>query len=455
MITYASKRKLKAALLAATAILICAGFAGCGGGGGNSAAPAAASAGSYTLISPASREIGSTSVTLVSGGATLQASLPATTTVTVTERFYSSGRPLGVAGKIYDIKPNGLPFKPGTQLCISYSGIAEYQPDELTIVTGENLDQQLASTLDSGRGRICAQLQHSSPYGLARVESLRTPDYTFFGDTQTKKLYPPKITNASGTDPERGAYSAQTISIDCNLKCFESGARTFEVIQGGAYAGDLYIKDDGSYPLWLDMDELRWMPFKNTSGAVVAGIPYLLAAEYMKYYGSGGLESYEAQLDPPANRIQRFFFKEGQTAAYLYIEIVRDDTAAPGIITEEINNLDAGDFHYVINRTTAAITKTWISKIDGQHTVSAAPGDASYTALNGELLNAIHQLVGIEDTPDYTTGNPHDEYPRYTPLEELFAVNVMNLLKGYGWNNIQQFEAYYRDRLKAMQDPAK
>ena len=68
--------------------------------------------------------------------------------------------------------------------------------------------------------------------------------------------------------------------------------------------------------------------------------------------------------------------------------------------------------------------------------------------MNEELLYFLYVLVGMEDTPDYTTGDPLDEYPRYTPNQELFAVNVMNLLKGQGWNNLEAIEAYYRDRVK-------
>jgi hypothetical protein len=453
MIALNLKRKLQTALTAAAAMLICAG---CGGGGGGDSAPqVAASVGTYSLISPASREVGTTPVTIASGGATLIASLPATTTVTVTERFYTAGRPAGVAGKVYDIKPDGLAFQPGTQFCISYDDISEYQPGELTIVTGEQLDQQIPSTVDAPRGRICASLQHSSPYGMARVVNLHTPALTFFGDAAaTKRDFPPKVTATFENDDEFGSLSVTKIRIDCHNQCLEDGERTFKVIQSGTHAGDLNIMDDASYPLWTDMNHLEWMHFKNDSGAVVAGIPYLLAAEYMKVYGGGGLETYEAQLDPADNRIQRFFYYENQTTPYLYIEIIREDSTAPGVIRAEVNRQNQPKFDYVINRATAAITKSWISSLDGPHTVTAAPGDATYAAINQEFLNNIYVLVGMEDTPDYTTGNAWDVYPRYTPLQELFAVNVMNLMKGFGWNNIQQIEIYYRDRLKAIQDPA-
>ncbi|MFA6450178.1 MAG: hypothetical protein WCX65_11955 [bacterium] len=457
MIAGAIRKRLKTALMAASAVLICAGCGG--GGGGTTATPTEAGVGSYMLVAPVSREIGVAPVTLVCGGATLEASLPATTTVTITERFYTSGRPGGVAGKIYDIKPDGLAFKPGTRLCISYAEAeAEgYLTGELTLVTGERLDQELASTLDGSRGSICATLQHSSPYGMARVMSLRTPDYTFFGGSNTKTLYPIKVTSASEIDDEVGPVSVTKILVRCTpQQCLESGERTFKVAQSGTHAGELYIRDEGAYPMWQDMENLKWMPFKNEQGAILAGIPYLLASEYMALYAGGSpIAGYAAQLDPADNRIQRFFYYENQTAPYLYIEIIREDSTAPSVIRAQVNHRNSPIFNYVINRTTAAITKSWISPVDGPQSVMVSPGDAAYADINLELLYNIYTLIGMDDTPDYKAGNAWDAYARYTPNQELFAVNVMNLLKGFGWNNINQIEIYYRDRLKAMQDPAR
>jgi hypothetical protein len=451
MIKDTTKNILYSALFSATIALVCAGC----GGGGKSAAPITSDAGSYSLVEPVAREIGPAPATLVSGGATLVASLPATTTVTVTKRFYTYNRPEGVAGKIYDIKPDGMAFRSGTKLCISYSEATDYQPNELTIVTGEQLDQEVASTLDAANGRICAQLQHSSPYGLARARSITTPAYTFFGDMRTKELYRTKVTTTSETDSERGALAVTTILVDCNLNCIESGERTFKVVQGGKYDGDLYIGDNGAYQLWKDLGNLRWVQFKNSQGGLVAGIAYYLAVQYAKYYGGSPLPGYEAQLDPPDNRIQRFFYNsQGGLIPDFYIEIIREDSTSPGVIRAKVNRPNHPNFAYVINRSTAAITKSWVSTMDGAHSVSAAPGDAAYKAINDELLAAVYDLIGLDDTPDYTDGNAWDQYARYNPNQELFAVNVMNLLKGFGWNNVKQIEVYYRDRLKAMREPA-
>ena len=446
--------KTKAIALSATTLFFAALLAGCGGGGGgagvsqNAAAPPK---GVYSLISPASLDIGPATAAVSTTGATLEASLGATTTVTVSERFYTTGRPAGAAGKIYDIKPDGLAFRPGTRLCISYEN-AGYAPNELTIVTGEALDQPVPSSVNAGRGSICAELSHSSPYGMRRATSLTIPDSTFFGNMRTKELYKYSVKSYSETDRDLGALSVVKIFIDCNFACVESGERIFKV----ASNGDLLILDNGAYPLWYDLEQLKWIHLKNEQGAITAGIPYLLAAAYTDYYvGGGPLSGFSSQLDPADNRIQRFFYLKDPVKPYLYVEIIREDSTSPGVIRAVVDRDGHPKLSYVIDRATAAITKTWISTVDGFHSVSAAPGDSAYNDLNAELLYYIYVLVGIEDTPDYTAGNAHDQYPRYTPNQELFAVNVMDLLKGLGWNNLQAIEAYYRDRLQAAQDPAK
>lgn len=440
-------RRIRAGAVFAFALFLAATLTGCGGGGGGATqVTSTQSQGVYSLISPASRDIGTATSTVSTGDATLSASLAETTNVTISERFYTSGRPEGVVGKIYDIKPDGLAFRSGTKLCISYDNIDD-DPDELTIVTGEGLDQVVASSADYGKGAICAELSHSSPYGLNRVRNLETPASTVFGDMHTKEDYKYAVKTYSETDSELGALSVVKISVYCNLKCIESGDRIFKV----ASNGDLYIDESGAYSLWGDLDQLKWIHLRNDEGGIVAGIPYFLASAYLDYYmGGGPLSGAMSTLDPSENFIKRFFYKEGAVSPYLYLEIARNDSTQPGVITMKVNRTGDGDRSYTINQTTAAITK-YISNVEY---TSATPGDTGYTTLNNELLGYIYILVGIEDTPDYTAGNAYDEYPRYSPNQELFAVNVMNLLKGYGWNNMQQIEVYYRDRQQAATDTA-
>lgn len=458
------RKTLYIILIAAFSALL---FAGCGGGGGGSTGGAGdngnddsgippAGPSNYALIELASGEVGAEPSTVAAAGVSLTASLQAPAEVTISERFYTSGRPAGAIGKIYDIKPDGLQFKPGTRLCIDYTD-TDYAGDELTIVTGENLDVELAGVNENGR--LCAELAHSSPYGFHRASNLHTPDHTIFGDlfSDDPDDVPDdvKVVTGSGTDYDRGGYMSVKITVNCEMECISSGERTFRIIQGGAYDGDIYIQETGTYSLWMDMDSYKWTAFKNEAGALLAGVPYLLAAEYINYFlGTGIMSTYIAALDPTVNRIQRFFYREGEVQHYLYIDVARDETASPGKITVGIDAANHPFRTYVIDRTTAAITKTWVSAVDGLHTETAAPGDAAYAALNQELLYYIYVLVGIEDTPDYTAGDPYDQYPRYTPNQELFAVNVMNLLKGLGWSNLGEIEAYYRDRQKAMEDPA-
>ncbi len=440
------------------AFAVCAGCGG-GGGGGSAAGIAPSTSGAtpvYALISPVSRTVGAAPTTIAAGDVTLDAALATTTTVTVTERFYTSGRPLGVIGKIYDIKPDGLAFLAGTRLCISYEG-STYPASELVIVTGENLDQPLATTVDSGRGRVCANLQHSSPYGMRRAMNLKTPADTFFGNLNidAKEPYRYTVTTSAETDSEIGGLTVTKILVDCNLQCRESGEHTFKVAQGGDYDGALFIRDSGAYPFWTDLSNLKWIYFRNEAGAIVAGIAYLLAAEYIDAYTGGGtMASYISRLDPAENRIQRFFFEEGDIRPYLTIEVIRDDATAPGVVRVIITNEYDITYTYVINRTTAAITKSWNCPSDGPHSVSVSPGDAEYKSINTELLYNFYVLIGLDDTPDYTKGNAWDQYWRHSPNQELFAVNVMNLIKGLGWNNLEAIEMYYRDRLEAIADPA-
>ncbi len=441
---------LSRAALSVFLVAVLLAAAGCGGGGGDASDPVAAS-GVYALKSLASTDVGPVTTTILAGSAMLEASLADTQTVTVAERFYTSGRPSGLIGKVYDIQPDGLPFVSGTRFCISASGTG-YSPAELEIVTGPALDQYMDSLPDYSGNRVCAALSHSSPYSIKRARSLTTPDYTIFGSLYSLDTYKYdyKVVAENGTD-SWGSYYKVDITVNCDFNCIESGRRQFRFYQGGDNDGDLYIdENEGTYPMWLDFAQMKWAHLKSADGATVGGIAYLLSAEFCKFFlGSSSLmDSYIKMLDPDQNSLQRFFYKEGKTKPYLFVELIKDETLISGKVKVNIEKDDQPLHSYLIDRTTASITETWTSTIDGLHTTTVTLSDSGYSDMNQYVLYYVYLIVGLDDTPDETRGDPYDVYDRYLPVQELFAVNVMNLLKGQGWQNLEAIEVYYRDRLE-------
>jgi len=418
---------------------------GCGGGGAGGDIPTTPSS-NYTLLSLASAEVGPAGETITVSGASLDAALADSAEITVCERSYPAGRPSGTLTRVFDIQPDALPFEAGTRLCISYDGTG-YDGSDLVIVTGENLDEELATTDYSSTSRVCAELQHSSPYSVKRARSLSVPDYTIFGDLSMEESYTYKIETGTDTDSDRGTLQVFEIYVDCAMKCMESGRRIFKLSQGGNYDGGLFIYDQGTYPMWLDAHAYEWTDFTNEQGALNAGVAYLLAAEYIDFFvGSGVMSSYIDQLDPAYNIIQRNFYEEDAVQPYLYIEITRDDTNAPGVITVFVKRSGSVDRTYIIDRSTVAITEEWNTVASGRASVTFNPGETGYEDEKTKLLTYVYYVLGLDDTPDYTGGNAWDEHTRLTPNQELFATNVMNLVKGLGWGNLAAIEAYYRDR---------
>jgi len=455
------KHPLKKLPCLAAAALLVVSVCGCGGGGGAAGGAGgslqSAGTGNYVLVERTSADVGPEGAALSWNSVYLEAALSKEKKVTITEKFYTSRRPTGVVGKIFDIQPDGLQFLPGTRLCLSAEGTG-YSPSDLVVVTGPNLDVELDSRPESSRDRVCTELSHSSPYSLSRARDLEAAEYTIFGSLDAKEKYRYTVDQET-IDHQLWGNSLQVdIKVYCDFQCMESGERKFIFVQGGQPGGgdgsfepgdgDLYVIDDGTYPLWRDMDGVPWIRLKSTNGTVVGGIAYLLAAEYVNYFaGSGTTSKYISLLDPSQISVQRFFYRDGETSAYRYVEIERDESAMAAKIRVLVKVDGRPDRTFIIDRTTAEISKSWVSSIDGKHEVVASPGDDDYQDVNDEVLYYVQVLVGIEDTPDETAGNPWDDYPRYTPLHELFAVNVMDLLMGYGWNNLEMIESYYRDRL--------
>lgn len=441
-------------------------ISGCGGGGGGSAgSPApgglAATPGDYALITRASASVGSTPVSIAYGAAYLRAALPSEQKVTLTERFYTAHRPSGAIGPIFDIQPDGLPFLEGTRICIKISD-DNYTGEDLTIVTGAALNQPVAGSSGSGN-EVCAPLTHSSPYSLARVRKLSAPEYTVFGSLDAKELYKYKVTSRTEDHSQWGQMFFVRIEVYCDFQCMESGEREFSFMMGkqddhgffDPMPDDLFIWDNGTYPLWKDVSGMPWVNLTNSDGEVVGGIAYLLAAEYVKYFlgGSGQMDDYISRLDPPEIKIQRFIYNGNATKQEGFIEIIKNETESPGVI--KVFSRDAMNVEktYLIDRETAGVTKKWIDHSEGaEKTLSLSPGDSGYEVLNAEVLNYVYTIVGIHDTPDETKGDAWDKIPRMLPVQELFAVNVMNLLRGYGWQNLVEIETYYRDRLKTWKN---
>jgi hypothetical protein len=435
----------------AWAALLLIGFAmlsGCGGGGGggtaaSSANTAAASCGAGCVLRPAaSATVGPYGATLSSASASLTASLAATQIVTLYEKFYVSGRPGGIAGTVVDIQPDGIQFaNGGATLCLSYAGTG-LDGSSLAVYTGGNLDQPLPSWNNAVQQKVCATLEHASPYGLKLAQSLSLREFSIFGSLDAKEKHYNKITTTSGTD-DHGDYTETRIHVECNRECMEDGDRFFRFYTG-ENNGDLYIRDNGTIRLWRDAGGMKYSELYSSDGAVTGGIAYLLALQYMKYFtGSGAYDATIALLDPSQNAIQRFITYDPDSQGFdRYTSITRDGNA----ITVNVRNDGSAERTFAVDLATAGITKS----VAGQGAQSALPASAEYTALQKDLLQYLNEVIGLDDTPDQTAGEPYDPYVRITPLQELFAINVRNLIAGYGWNNLEAIEAYYRDRLNTM-----
>ncbi|MFC1474601.1 hypothetical protein ACFLQK_01030 [bacterium] len=446
-----------------SAALLLAGicfFAGCGGGGRDAGPSGAASyyPASYVLVERASGDVGPELSRISYDNTFLVAALPSGREVTLAERFYTSGRPMGIVGKVFDIQPDNLPFKEGTQLCISTSGTG-YSGRGLVIVTGQSLDQPLESL--SSSSRVCAYLEHSSPYSLAHARNLGAKEYTIFGalDAKENPDYTVKITSSTENHDSWGSMFVVNITVHCDYQCMVSGEREFRFMAGQQQEGSnildplpddlLIVESGGTYPLWTDSDGMPWIHLRTPDGVTVGGIAYLLAAEYVSYFlGPGKMSQYIDEMDPNENSIQRFFFRDGRSSPYLFVEITRNETDMPGMIRILVKKSGETDKTYMVDRSTAEITKSWNSPNGGVVSVSAAPGDSGYDEINRDLLYMVHSVVGLDDTPDETRGDARDLIPRYLPIQELFAVNVLNLLRGLGWHNLEAIEIYYRDRLE-------
>lgn len=431
-------------------VLLVFALSGCGGGGGGGDNATGASNGAttgYAMRAAASAPVGPNGAVLSDFAASLDATLAATQTVTLYERFYVSGRPAGIIGPIYDIRPDGVQFAGGgAELCISYRGSGQ-APGDLQIYTGANFSEPVASYTDTARQMICARLAHASPYGIKRATRLTVPEFTIFADLNTKNEYQYKVETETGTDADLGAFVKYRIAVYCNLQCIEGGDRFFTFIQGGANNGDLYIRENGNYPLWWDAGNMKWTNFYSEAGAVEAGIAYLLAAQYVYYFtGDTSMPTFIAQLDPASNMLNRYIdFDPDEPGFDRYIALVRD----AGSIVVTVRGDGTAERSYTITESTAAISKYAIS--GGTYvTTTALPSDAAYTTLRTELVDYINQIIGYDDTPDETAGDAYDIYTRYTPNQELFAINTRNLITGYGWNNLEAIEAYYRDRQETM-----
>jgi hypothetical protein len=425
--------------------------AGCGGGksSGGVQSGAVAYGENYTSRQIASGSVGPSGASVAGANVDFHATLPATQTVTIQERFYLANRPGGLIGPVYDIHPDGLNFSasPAT-LCLSYAGTG-FSGSSLEIYTGAALDEALPTTVDTAHGTVCATLQHTSPYGIKLAENLKIPAYTIFGNLNTKEKYHYSIQTVAGTDPGKGAYTEYRIYVDCNTKCMEGGDRFFRFFRGGEYDGDMEIIEHGNYPLWSDVGNMKWLHLYSSPGkGIDAGIAYLLALEYVYYFtGDGAAKSTEAIIDQTTNLIQRFINTrpDNPTGYERYISMKRDS----GTITVRVEGDGAAARSFTVEESTAKITKTFISN-GTQQTATATPSDAAYTALRDDLLEYVNEIIGLDDTPDETAGSSTGEYVRMTPNQELFAINVRDLLTGNGWGNLEAIEGYYRDRNKLM-----
>jgi len=424
-------------------------LAGCGGGGGGATAPgasvsaAAVSCGAGCVMRPAATaEVGPAGATLSSGATTLTASLAATQTVTIYEKFYVSGRPGGIVGAGVDIQPDGLQFAGGgATLCMSYANTG-FTGGSLAIYTGSALDQPLTTWNNTAQQKVCTTLQHASPYGIKLAQSLSIPEYTIFGSLDARDKYFYKVTPTTDSD-EHGDYTETRVHVECNGACMEDGDRYFRLYTGDNN-GDMYIRDNGTIRLWRDLGGMKYTSLYNADGAIEAGIAYLLALEYLKYFtDSGEYDATIALLDPAQNAIHRFIRYNPDNAGYdRYTSIIRDSDS----ITVNVRNDGKAEREFTIDRTTAGITK----KVSGQAAESALPADAAYTALQQDLLAYLNEVIGLDNTPDQTEDDFRDAYTRMTACQELFAINVRNLITGYGWSNLEAIEAYYRDRQNTM-----
>lgn len=445
---------LRAALILCSALAV----AGCGGGGGGSNAPASAgapassgTATNYSARRLASGEVGPGGRTLAGAGVTLTASLDATATLSIIERVYPDGPPTGIVGRVVDLQPDGTRFRgSGARLCLSYAAYAG-DVSELAIYTGANLDEKLAVTADAGSRMLCTTLAHASPYAIRRVRDLTLPEVSLF-TTMDKTKNPAIVTTSTEEDPTRGTLTVIDIEVPCDLACVESGLRRFKFAAAGDHRGDLLIDErQAAYPLWKDAGSLFWTRLYGDSGGLQGGIAYYLALQFIAYYG-GGAGVGAGTLDPATNRVTRLFYlHSGSTSPDLVVDLSRDDATAPGVVKMEVRDDYGKSWLYTIDRTTAAITKK-AEFGGGPPAVTAQVTDAAYTALDTEALQDLYMLLGLDDTPDETPGDAHDKYVRMSPNQELFAVNVMNVLRGYGWMNTRAIEAYYRDRLACLTD---
>lgn len=426
-------------------------FTGCGGGGGGAlsagSGSTAASATSYALRPIVSANVGPSGATVSGGGVTFSARMPATQTITISERVYPGGPPASVYGRVVDIQPDGTQFPSGASLCLSYDG---YPGDvsRLAIFTGDNLTQKIASSVVSSNKTLCSTLAHASPYSIGRVIDLTVPSWTLFA-MMDKTKFPGILKTSTETDPTRGSLMVYEILVDCFDACAEGGRRRFKFATGGDHDGDLLIDErEASYPMWRDTRQLFWSRLRNSSGAVEGGISYWLAAQFIKYYT--GVDTWTSTIDQPVNRVTRFFyFHDNSLSPDYFVDLMRDETSSPGIITMNTRDSYGHDWTYTIDRATAAITR--VSRFSGGPApVTATTDAAAYTGLSTEVLSYLFFLVGLDDTPDGSWGDAHDDDVRMSPNQELFAVNVMNLVRGYGWLNTSAVEAYYRDRLDCL-----